>query len=389
MTIAGRDDEAARPLRLGMVGGGPGAFIGAVHRMAARLDGQFALVAGCFSADPARGRETGAALGLDPARVYPDFTAMARAEARRADGIEAVAVVTPNHLHAPVVRAFLGKGIDIICDKPLTATLAEARRLAAAAGRAGVLVVLTHNYSAHPMVRHARAMVAAGALGTIRLVQAEYAQDWLAEPLEAGGHKQALWRTDPAQAGPGGALGDIGTHAFHLAAFVTGLAAEALAADLHRFVPGRRLDDNAHVMLRYAGGARGMLWASQVATGCQNALRLRVYGTAGGLEWDQEAPDRLWFAPHGAPRQLITRAGPGAGPEAARASRLPAGHPEGYLEAFATLYAEAAAAIRARRAGRPADPAAALPGIAEGVAGLAFVDACLRSAARGGVWVRL
>ncbi|WP_149141856.1 Gfo/Idh/MocA family protein [Gemmobacter caeruleus] len=376
-------------LRLGMVGGGQGAFIGAVHRIAARMDDHFTLLAGCFSSDPERGRASAADLRIDPARSYASFEAMARAEARRKDGIEAVAIVTPNHLHAPVARAFLKRGVHVICDKPLTATLAEAKALRAQAEKAGVIFALTHNYTGYPMVRQAAAMIAAGELGEIRLVQVEYAQDWLAEPLEATGQKQADWRTDPARSGLGGATGDIGTHAYHLARFVTGLPLESLAADLHSFVPGRRLDDNAHVMLRFDGGARGMLWCSQVATGMENRLVLRVFGTKSALEWSQEDPNYLWVGPLDQPRYRLTRGGAGSGAEAARLSRVPAGHPEGYLEGFANLYAEAARAMVARRAGVAPDAAVRFPGLSDGVEGVAFVDACVRSSRRNAAWVRL
>lgn len=382
-------EASGRPIRLGMVGGGTGAFIGAVHRIAARMDGHFALQAGAFASTPEGSRAAGAALGLPPDRVYGDFAAMARGEARRADGIEAVAIVTPNHLHAAPARAFMRRGIHVICDKPLAATLVEARALARAALAAPALFVLTHNYSASAMVRQARAMVAGGELGRIRLVQVEYVQGWLSTPLEAAGHKQAAWRTDPARAGAGGALGDIGTHAFHLANFVTGLRPEALACDLQRFVPGRRLDDNAHVLLRYAGGARGMLWCSQVAAGAVNGLRLRVFGERGGLDWAQEEPEALVHLPLDGPLRRIVRGGPGCLPEALGRSRLPPGHPEGYLEGFANLYAEVAAAIRARAAGLPPPPGLALPGIAEGLEGMRMVAACVRSAARDAAWVRL
>jgi predicted dehydrogenase len=389
MTIEAK--AAARParIRLGMVGGGRGAFIGAVHRIAARLDDHFELVAGCFSATPEKSRASGGDLGLDPTRVYDDFAAMARREARLAKGIEAVAIVTPNHMHAPVARAFLDRGIHVICDKPLTAGLPEARALARRAREASAIFVLTHNYTGYPLVRQARAMVAAGEIGEVRVVQVEYPQDWLAEPLEATGQKQAEWRTDPARAGAGGATGDIGTHAFHLACFVTGLKVERLAADLQHFVPGRRVDDNAHVLLRFEGGARGMLWASQVAPGNENALRLRVFGTRGGLAWEQENPNRLVHSPLGAPPRILTRGGAGLGPEAARMTRIPPGHPEGYLEGFANIYAEAAAAIRAAQAGLPPDPAVEYPGIADGLAGVAFVDACVRSSRRDARWVEL
>jgi len=389
MTIEGRDDGATGGrIRLGMVGGGQGAFIGGVHRMAARLDDQFALLAGALSADPDRARASAADLGLAPERSYGDFAEMARAEAARADGIEAVAVVTPNHLHCTVARAFLEAGIAVICDKPLAADLQDALDLADMVVRAGVPFFVTYNYSGYPMVRQAREMVAAGAIGELRVVQVEYPQDWLTEPLEATGQKQADWRTDPARAGAG-CIGDIGTHAFHLAGFVTGLQPESLCADLTTFVAGRRVDDNVHVLLRYPPGARGMLWSSQVAPGNENALRLRVYGSRGGLEWAQEQPNHLWFTPFGQPTRLITRAGVGAGPAAARVTRIPAGHPEGYIEGFATLYAEVGRILRARRAGEGPPPEALCPGIEDGLRGVAFIDAALRSSRAGSAWVSL
>ncbi len=376
-------------IRLGMVGGGRDAFIGAVHRIAARIDDQYELVAGCFSSNPEKSKASGADLGLDPARCYESFAEMASREARKKDGIEAVAIVTPNHMHAPVAMQFLRRGIHVICDKPLTATLPEAKKLAKAAEASGVIFALTHNYTGYPMIRQAKAMVAAGDLGDLRVVQVEYAQDWLSEPLEASGQKQADWRTDPARSGAGGSTGDIGTHAFNLANFVTGLTLDSLAADLHRFVPGRRVDDNGHVMMRYQGGARGMLWCSQVAPGNENCLRLRVYGTKGGLEWAQEDPNYLWFTPLGQPKRLITRGGAGSGPEAARMSRVPPGHPEGYLEGFANIYAEAARAITARKADAAVPDGVTFPGLKEGLEGVAFVDACVRSSARNGAWVAL
>jgi predicted dehydrogenase len=387
MAIEGKSEGRAPRIRLGMVGGGRDAFIGGVHRIAARIDDQFELVAGCFSATPEKSLASGADLGLPENRVYASFSDMAAREARRKDGIQAVAIVTPNHMHAPVAMQFLRRGIHVICDKPLTATLAEAKKLAKAAEASGAVFVLTHNYTGYPMVRQAREMVAHGDLGDIRVVQVEYAQDWLSEPIEQTGQKQAGWRTDPAQSGAGGSTGDIGTHAFNLAGFVTGLTLESLAADLQSFVPGRRVDDNGHVLLRYQGGARGMLWCSQVAAGNENALRLRVYGTKGGLEWAQEDPNYLWFTPLGQPKRLITRGGAGAGAAAARVSRVPPGHPEGYLEGFATIYAEAARAIRAKEAGTSPDADVVFPTAADGVAGVAFVDACVRSSQRNGAWV--
>ncbi len=390
MVGASKAQAGDGPIRYGMVGGGQGAFIGAVHRIAGRLDGEFALVAGALSSDPERARASAAELGIDPERGYGSFEEMAKAEAARADGIEAVAIVTPNHMHYPAAKVFLEAGIHVICDKPMTANLEDAKKLAALVKQTGKVFVLTHNYTGYPMVRQARAMVAGGELGDLRVVQVEYPQDWLTEKLEGTGQKQASWRTDPARSGVGGATGDIGTHAFNLARFVTGLDLDSLAADLTAFVDGRPLDDNAHVMLRFKGGAKGMLWASQVAPGNENALKLRVYGTKGGLEWEQEHPNHLWFTPFGAPKRLITRNGAGAGEAAGRLSRVPPGHPEGYLEGFANIYAEAARAIRAARgAGGSVDGAVLYPSVEDGVEGVAFVEACVKSSQRDGAWTTL
>jgi predicted dehydrogenase len=379
--------EAGHRIRLGMVGGGHGAFIGAVHRFAARLDGEFELVAGALSSDPDRALASGRALGIPVDRTYGSFVEMAGREAKRPDGIEAVAIVTPNHMHFAPAKLFLEAGVHVICDKPLTATLDEAEELARIARRSGKLFVLTHNYTGYPMVRQARAMIASGQVGEVRVVQAEYAQDWLTERAEDGGSKQAEWRTDPRRSGAGGCIGDIGTHAYNLVSFVTGLELESLCADLSALVPARALDDNAHVLLRFGGGARGMLWASQVAVGNENRLVLRVYGTKGGLEWSQEQPDQLWYTPYGRPRQMITRNGSGADDASRRVSRIPAGHPEGYLEAFANIYAEAARAVRAARNGTARDPDVVFPTVEDGVKGVAFVDACVRSSAGGASWI--
>jgi predicted dehydrogenase len=372
-----------------MVGGGRDAFIGAVHRIASRIDDHYDLVAGCFSSTEEKSRASGADLGLAEDRVYGDFAAMAQREARLKSGIEAVAIVTPNHMHYPVAREFLKRGIHVICDKPLTATLADAKKLVRAAERSDALFVLTHNYTGYPMVRQAREMVAAGELGPLRVVQVEYAQDWLSEKLEDSGQKQAAWRTDPARSGAGGSTGDIGTHAFNLAGFITGLRTEALAAELTSFVEGRLLDDNAHVLLRFEGGAKGMLWSSQVAVGNENTLRVRIYGTKGGLEWSQEEPNHLWHTPLGEPKRLLTRNGAGTGAAAARLSRVPPGHPEGYLEGFANIYAEAARAIVAHRDGAAVSGDVIYPGLRDGLDGVAFVDACVRSSKRNGAWVAL
>ena len=390
--VSGRDiTPDSGPIRLGMVGGGQGAFIGGVHRIAARLDGAFSLVAGALSSDVARAKASATELGIAPDRAYASFAEMAKAESQRADGIEAVSIVTPNHVHWPAAKAFLEAGIHVICDKPLTSNLADARELAALVARTGKLLVLTHNYTGYPMVRQAREMVEKGLLGDIRVVQAEYAQDWLTEAVSS---KQADWRTDPAKSGAGGAVGDIGTHAFNLLRFVTGLKVDLLSADLDAFVPGRRLDDNAHITLRFAPGdglpaAKGAIWASQVAPGNENGLRLRVYGTKGGVEWSQEQPNHLWFTELGQPKQLITRGGAGAGVAAARVSRIPSGHPEGYLEGFATIYAEAARAIRAAREGRTPDDDVIFPTVEDGVEGVAFIEACVRSSAENAAWKRL
>ncbi len=378
-----------KPIKLGMVGGGNDAFIGAVHRIAARLDAQYELVAGALSSTADKARASGAALGLDPARVYDDFDAMAAAEASRDDGIDAVAIVTPNHMHYPAAKAFLEQGIHVICDKPMTSTLEDAKALLEVAERANALFVLTHNYTGYPMIRQAHDMVARGDLGKIRVVQAEYPQDWLTEALENTGQKQAGWRTDPSRSGAGGSIGDIGTHAFNLACFVTGLEVDELAADLQSFVPGRQLDDNAHIMLRFAGGARGMLWCSQVAPGNENALRLRVYGDKGGVEWAQEDPNYLWHTPFGEPKRLLTRNGSGALEAANRVSRIPGGHPEGYLEGFANIYSEAAQAIRAFKANRPLPQDNHFPTVQDGLAGMHFISACVDSHSRNGAWVHL
>ncbi|WP_416795806.1 Gfo/Idh/MocA family protein [Ciceribacter azotifigens] len=395
MAIEGKDEGMrAEKIRLGMVGGGQGAFIGGVHRMAARLDDHFDLVAGALSSTAEKSLASGRELGLDPARCYGSFEEMAEEEAARPDGIEAVSIVTPNHVHYPAARAFLERGIHVICDKPLTSNLEDAKKLKAVADKSSALFILTHNYTGYPMVRHARELALNGELGEIRVVQMEYPQDWLAEPIEQTGQKQAAWRTDPKQSGAGGSTGDIGTHAYNLGCFVSGLELDELAADVHTFVSGRKLDDNAHVMLRFKakGGempAKGMLWCSQVATGQENGLKLRVYGSRGGIEWTQADPNYLWFTRLGEPKQLITRAGAGAGSAAARVTRIPSGHPEGYLEAFATIYSEAAAAIRVARSGTAVDPAVVYPTIDDGVKGVAFVEACIASSKQNGSWVKV
>ena len=390
MAITGTSEKSTGRIRYGMVGGGQGAFIGAVHRLAARMDDHYEFVAGALSADPAKAQASGAELGLAADRIYSDFTAMAKAEAQRTDGIEVVSIVTPNHMHFPVAKAFIEAGIHVICDKPMTLNLKEARQLEALLKKhPKVIFALTHNYSGYPMIRQARAMVASGQLGEIRLVQGEYPQDWLTTDLEKTGQKQAVWRTDPKRSGAGGCVGDIGTHTYQLATFVSGLTLDELACDLTSFVKGRKLDDNVQAMLRFKGGAKGGIWASQVAVGHENGLKLRVYGTKGGLEWVQAEPNYLWFTPYGGEKRLITRGGVGSGPEAARVTRVPSGHPEGYLEGFANIYSEVALALKAARAGRKPAKDVQFPGIVDGVAGMAFIEACVKSSAKNGRWVKV
>ena len=389
MAIEGTTEKFEPRIKLGMVGGGSGAFIGAVHRIASRIDDYYEFVAGALSSTPEKSRQSGAELGLHPSRIYDDFRAMAIREAKLKDGIEAVSIVTPNHMHYPAAKEFLRRGIHVICDKPLTSNLADAKKLLKVAQESDALFILTHNYTGYPMVRQAREMVKSGELGEIRLVQMEYPQDWLAEPIEQTGQKQAAWRTDPKQSGAGGSTGDIGTHAYNLGCFVSDLEAEELAADVHTFVAGRKLDDNAHVMMRFKGGAKGLLWCSQVAAGQENGLMVRVFGTKGGIEWVQKDPNYLWYTPLGKPRQLITRGGAGSGSAAGRVTRIPSGHPEGYLEGFATIYTEAAKAIIAKRNGKPVDPDVLYPTVVDGVKGVAFVEACIASSKRNAAWVKL
>lgn len=374
-------------IRWGMVGGA-GGFIGGIHRMAAQLDERFKLVAGAFSSKAERSREAGAQLGLAPERIYGDYRVMAAEEARRPDGIEAVTIVTPNASHHAIAAAFLAQGIHVICDKPLATTLADGRDLVAKSKAKNLLLGVTYNYSGYPMVRHARALVEEGAIGTLRLVQVEFLLGWLSVPLEREGVKQT-WRTDPAVAGPSGVVADVGTHAYHLAQFVTGLKLHSLSADLSTFVEGRALEDNAAVMLRYTSGARGMLWASMVAAGETVGLRLRVYGDRGHLAWDQAMPDDMRLRLLDGTDQTIHR-GAANSPQAKAATRLVAGLPEGFIEAFANLYKDYSGQIVSRREGRAADPLTLLaPRGEEGVEGLAFVEAVLRSAQADGEWITL
>lgn len=379
-------------IRYGMVGGGEGAFIGAVHRMAAALDGEYALVCGAFSGDAARGLRSAEALGLDPARSYATLEAMLAAEAALPEDqrMEALAIVTPNHLHAPAAIAALDAGFHVFSEKPMAMNLAEALAIEAAVKRSGKLYGLAFTYSGYPLVAEARARVARGDFGAIRLVQAEYWQGWLSQPLDREGNKQAEWRTDPARAGLGGCLGDIGTHAFQLAEHVSGLVVESLSADLTVHVPGRRLDDDVAALLRFEGGARGMLKATQVAAGEENGLRLRVYGEKGGLEWSQQEPNTLVLRWLDRPAEVVRAGGPGLDPLTAAQLRTPSGHPEGYVEAFANLYRSFGRAVRGGGTAPPPPGAAGcFPGVTDGLRTMAFVEAMIENSAGAEKWTSL
>jgi predicted dehydrogenase len=376
-------------IRLGMVGGGRGAFIGGVHRIAARIDDRYELVAGALSSRPDQAKASAEDLHIAADRAYGSYEEMIAGEAARADGIEAVSIVTPNHMHFPVAKACLEAGLNVICDKPVTRTLEEALELQQVVARSKGYFALTHNYSGYPLVRYARELVARGELGEIRLVQVEYPQEWLSEAPDAD-NKQAAWRTDPARSGKAGCLGDIGTHAFQLAGFISQLKLDAVSADLTSFVPGRAVDDNVHALLRFSGGAKGMLWTSQVAPGCENGLRIRIFGDKAGLEWAQENPNELWLTPLNQHRQRITRRDDNIDSDVAtRGMRIPGGHPEGYLEGFATLYADIADVLAARKRGERHAMEDWIPGIETGVEGMRFIQAVLESSASDGRWTRI
>lgn len=377
--------EPLRRLRAGIVGGGHGAFIGSVHRTAAELDGQAQVVAGAMSSDPRTARESAAAWFLE--RAYTSYQQMASDEAAAQDGIDFVIIATPNDLHCPVAKAFLAAGIHVICDKPLALTLSEGEQLARLVESGTTLFALTHNYTGYPAVRQARDMVRSGQLGEMRKVMVEYTQDWLMEPVENRGNKQAAWRTDPARAGLSGCVGDIGTHAQNLLEFVTGCEIEALCADLSCMVPGRRLDDDAGILLRLRGAAKGTLVCSQVACGEENRLSIRVYGSRAGLEWHQQDPNTLIYKPaHGPWERLLTGQGY-LSPAARAATRLPAGHPEGYLEAFANIYRAFMDDVRRVNDGHA--PVRDYPGIPEGLRGLRFIAQAVASSQAGSVWLQL
>ncbi|HSV51848.1 MAG TPA: Gfo/Idh/MocA family oxidoreductase [Burkholderiaceae bacterium] len=380
-----------RKLRYAMVGGGRDAFIGAVHRRAMALDSQMELVAGALSSSPEKARASGRDLGLADARNHGSWQALLADELRRdaSERIDFVAIVTPNHVHYPVASAFVDAGFHVVCDKPLVHTTAQADALVGAVQRLGTVFGVTYNYTGYPMVRQAREMVRDGTLGEVRKVTVEYNQGWLATQLEAAGNKQASWRADPAQGGAAGALGDIGSHAENLLSCVTGLQIDSLCADLCALVPGRALDDDANVLLRFTNGARGVLVASQIGAGLENDLALCVSGSKGTLQWRQESPELLVHSPLDGPRRLLTRGSPWLGAAARQATRLPAGHPEGFIEAFANVYLGVAAAIRAHAAGVEADPLLAdYPGVGEGARGVRFIEQVVAAARSDCKWTR-
>jgi len=380
---------AKRKLRYGMVGGGQNAFIGAVHRLAANLDGQIELVAGAFSADANNSRTTGEQLFLKPARVYASYAEMAAREAAlpAAERIDFVAIVTPNFLHAPVATAFLKRGFHVVCDKPMTLNLKEAKALRDTVRRSGKVFALTHNYTGYPMVKEARELVRSGKLGQILKVVAEYPQGWLLDKIENDGQKQAAWRSDPKKAGASCCLGDIGTHAENLGRYITGLEIDSLCAEFTTFIPGRKLEDDANLLLRYRGGAKGVLHCSQISCGEENNLNIRVYGTKGSLAWQQEQPNELKFIPKGEAARTLRRGNNYVSDTTKKFTRLPAGHPEAFIEAFANIYLEAAAAIRARIEGRRADKND-FPTVDDGVIGMAFLETAVKSAKSNAKWTK-
>jgi len=384
----------SRKIRYAMVGGGRGAFIGAVHRIAANIDGQIELTAGAFSADPEKSKASGADFFLDPSRVYGSFEELVKKEAAlpAEKRIDFVAIVTPNHVHFPAAKAALEHGFHVLSDKPATFDLAEAKALAALVKKTGLLYGLTHNYTGYPLVKEARDMIAAGKIGKVRKIVAEYPQGWLATRVEASGQKQAAWRTDPKKSGAAGCIGDIGTHAENLAEYITGLQISELAADLTSFVKGRKLDDDGNLLLRFKGGAKGVLHSSQISVGEENNLNIRIYGEKGGLEWHQADPNTLLVKWIDQPMQVYRTGNGYLGKNAAAAARTPPSHPEGYLEAFANIYKNFANSIRARLEKKKLaknDPANDYPKVEDGVRGMAFIEAVVKSSKSNAAWTKL
>ena len=376
-------------LKLGMVGGGQGAFIGSVHRIASRIDDHYELVAGSLASNPEVAHASAKELGIAENRSYSTFLEMAEKESNLENGIDVVAIVTPNNLHYPIAEAFLKKGIHVICDKPLTHNLEDAEKFFECVKNSSALFALTHNYTGYPMVRQAREMCRNGSIGKLRVIQVEYAQDWLTLPIENEGQKQASWRTDPSKAGMGGSIGDIGSHAFNLADFITGAKLTELCADISNFVEGRKNDDNAHVLLRYENGVKGMLWSSQVAPGNENALKIRIYGDKGGLEWEQENPNYLRVDIFGEAKKIIRRAGNETTDVAGRVTRIPPGHPEGYLEGFANIYSDFAKQIQSLKNNQIIEEELRLvPSIEDGLKGVKFISTVVESGLGGSKWLK-
>ena len=376
-------------IKLGMVGGGEGAFIGEVHRIAARMDERFHLCAGALCSDPERSIKSALDLGLPEDRSYSDYKEMAISESQRDDGINFVSIVTPNHLHHPIAKAFLEVGINVICDKPMTMNSEEAQELIDISESSDLIFAVTYNYSGYPLIREAREIIKKGDLGSIRIIKVEYIQDWLTEPIENTGQKQASWRVDPKKSGIGGSIGDIGTHAFHLAHFVTQQLPNKISADLSCFVEGRELDDNAHILMRYESGAKGMIWSSQVAPGNENNLKIQIYGEKGGLIWQQENPNELILNLLNQPSRRLTRGSSFVGDQSARLTRIPAGHPEGYLEGFANIYREVADEFSAKISGKPISKDILYPTSKEGLYGVSFIEAAIESNSKDSVWTDL
>jgi predicted dehydrogenase len=379
-----------RKLRYGMIGGGRGAFIGGVHRIASIMDGQAVLTAGAFSSDAARSKASGEDLFLDPSRVYGSYQEMAKVEAKKPadERLDFIVIVTPNHQHFPPAKLFLESGFNVVCDKPVTFNLAEAKKLRDVVRKSKKVFVLTHNYTGNAMVKQARELVQSGALGEIRKVVSEYPQGWLSTHIEASGQKQASWRTDPKRSGAAGCIGDIGTHAENLARYITGLHIDSLCADLSTFVKGRALDDDGNILVRFKGGAKGIIHASQISVGEENNLNIRVYGTKAGLEWHQEHPNQLIVKYADKPSEVWGRGNGYLGKAASGVTRIPAGHPEGYLEAFGNIYREAFRAIRAEVAGEPIPKDLDFPNIDDGIEGMAFIEAAVKSSKAGAKWVK-
>tara|TARA_B100001778_G_scaffold312406_1_gene296068 strand:- start:1717 stop:2862 length:1146 start_codon:yes stop_codon:yes gene_type:complete len=378
-----------KKIKLGMVGGGEGAFIGEVHRIAARMDERFHLCAGALCSDPERSLKSALDLGLPEDRSYSDYKEMAISESQRDDGINFVSIVTPNHLHHPIAKAFLEVGINVICDKPMTMNSEEAQELIDISESSDLIFAVTYNYSGYPLIREAREIIKKGELGSIRIIKVEYIQDWLTEPIEKTGQKQASWRVDPKKSGIGGSIGDIGTHAFHLAHFVTQQLPNKISADLSCFVEGRELDDNAHILMRYESGAKGMIWSSQVAPGNENNLKIQIYGEKGGLIWQQENPNELILNLLNQPSKRLTRGSSFVGDQSARLTRIPAGHPEGYLEGFANIYREVADEFSAKISGKPISKDILYPTSKEGLYGVSFIEAAIESNSKDSVWTDL